>query len=282
MASDGFLRGQCPQCAEPFRLPSSAAGRRARCRACDAVFAVDDALRRLTDDGAGQVVCHQARERDFEWAPGDSETIEAVSAHITRHVGPIHSVFHEVFSDLVHVDIHWVRPTQRRPFHTLVTSGMSDRPMAAPPGAEACTHAEVLVTLPADWRLTEADFNEERWYWPLRWLKILARLPHEFDTWLWDLHTVPNGDPPAPFADGTAFCCMMLVKPVSLPEEFWTLAIGDKTIHFFALLPLYREEVDHKLKHGGESLLPRFEKAGISDIVDPTRKNVCARRLGLW
>jgi hypothetical protein len=48
------------------------------------------------------------------------------------------------------------------------------------------------------------------------------------------------------------------------------------------MYPLYAEEMNHKLKHGAESLLPRFEKHGVTDVIDVNRKNVCAKRFGLW
>ncbi|MEO1085403.1 MAG: suppressor of fused domain protein, partial [Acidobacteriota bacterium] len=75
---------------------------------------------------------HEAQERDFEAAIGDAEHIERISDHIEEHIGPIASVLHELVSDQVHIDIHVVAPTPERDFYTLVTSGMSERAMAAP------------------------------------------------------------------------------------------------------------------------------------------------------
>ena len=69
-------------------------------------------------------------------------------------------VFHELISDQVHIDLHWVKPTAERPFHTLVTSGMSNLPMTTPPGAEEVRYAELSICLPADWKLSEEDFKE--------------------------------------------------------------------------------------------------------------------------
>ena len=284
MADSQFIFGHCPTCAERYRLPSNASGKRARCRVCGSVFVVDpedkiDATVMLSEPG--YTIRHVARERDFQLAAGDDENIEAISAHIERYIGPVHKVFHEIISDLVHVDIHWVQPTNAKPFHTLITSGMSDRPMKTPERTEECQYAELMTRLPPDWKMSEADFKNEAWYWPLRWLKILARLPHEYDTWLWEGHTVPHGDPPEPFAPNTKLCGVILLRPMT-DEAFWELSTGEKTIHFFGMYPLYAEEMNHKLSHGAESLLPRFEKHGVSDVIDLNRKNVCAKRFGLW
>src|SRR5262245_42031267 len=114
---------------------------------------------------------HQHRERPFELASGDSSAIEAVEQHIERYIGKPENVFHELISDLVHIDVHVVAPTAKRNYYTLVTSGMSDRPMAAPPEMEDCKYAELLVCLPPDWPLSEKDFKNNDNYWPIFWLK---------------------------------------------------------------------------------------------------------------
>jgi hypothetical protein len=224
---------------------------------------------------------HEAREGKFEPAFGEEQTIEAISSHLQRYVGRPEMVFHELISDLVHVDIHWVKPTPERNYHTLVTSGMSDRPMSAPePGLR---YAELMICLPTAWPLTHQSFRDERNYWPLRWLKLLAQLPHEYSTWLFASHTVPNGDPPQPFADNTKLCCALLFTPMLFDPGFHTLqADAEKTIHFLSLVPLYREEMDFKLRKGFEPLLERLGGEGVTELLNIERHNVCKKRWGLF
>jgi hypothetical protein len=182
-----------------------------------------------------------------------------------------------------------------------------------------------VALLPPDWRISEEAFQDESWYWPVRQLKMLARLPHKYRTWLWLGHTVPNDDPPEPFAPSTELCCSLLTLPLStappnkvsiipsrhsrvrlagiqkksldarlrghdgwisdthlcgavlsLPRDFMALkAHRIKTIIFFTLVPLYQEEMELKLQKGTDELLNRFSKAGITDVIDPHRQNVC-------
>jgi hypothetical protein len=220
---------------------------------------------------------HEPRDREFEPAIGNQRTIEAVSRHIGRYVGPVAHVFHELVSDLVHVDVHLVPPQPNRDFVTLVTSGMSDRPMTLPPGCDAPAYAELLICLPSDWPLEQENFKAEENFWPIRLLKTLARLPHEYETWLGFGHSVPNGDPPQPFDDSTDMCCALIVPPTLLDQRFEQLALSDdKVVQFYAVAPLYREEMDLKLRHGTEELLRRFAAVGISELLDPRRPNVCA------
>ena len=225
------------------------------------------------------ILRHAPREDGWQPASGDS-ALEAISNHIERHIGPIENVWHEIISDLVHIDVHHVPPRPERNVHTLVTSGMSDLPMTAPEGQEEFRYAELLLCLPPEWPVTQEAFQDETNYWPVRWLKTLARLPHEYKTWLGYGHTVPNGDPPQPFAPNTKLCCLMVMPPLTVDEEFYELRVSEeKTIHFWGLVPLYREEMNFKLRRGVEPLFPRFDKAGVSEIVLTDRPNTCRRSI---
>ena len=124
---------------------------------------------------------HKERTKPFELAIGDEKTLEEISEHIEKHVGPIQMVWHEIISDLVHIDLHYISPSENRDFHVFVTSGMSDKPMNTPEGAENCKYAELLVSLPSYWPVAEESIKDEENYWPLRMVKRLARMPHEYD-----------------------------------------------------------------------------------------------------
>jgi len=207
--------------------------------------------------------------------------MEAISGHIEQHIGPIATVWHEILSDLVHIDVHQVAPTADRPFWTLVTTGMSDLPMAAPAGQKEWAFAELMICLPKEWKMGEIDFKDERFYWPVRWLKFLARFPHKYRTWLSLGHTIPNGDPPKPFHESVSFDCMMLMRPKTVSTEFWTLPIREsKKIHFFSIVPLYPGELELKLQKGSEELERLFEKCKVSELVDPKRRD--ASRKDWW
>ena len=228
---------------------------------------------------------YEAKEKSFRIAEGDAEALEAIDNHIKKHIGKIETVMHELGSAFVHIDVHIVEPTAERNFYTLITSGMSDLPMTVPDGAVEFRFAELLVCLPADWdmpKVYDIMTDEEHW-WPIRWLKYLARFSHEYDTWLGESHTIPNGDPPKPFAGNTQFCCALLTPPLLFGDEFRSLKISNsKTINCYALLPIYKEEMEFKLKRGGEKLYERFDQEGINELLDIDRKNVCHKRFGIF
>ena len=146
----------------------------------------------------------------------------------------------------MHIDVHVVPANEQFPYLRLVTSGMSDLPMTVPAEVDADVprYMELMVTLPADWPISQDAFEDERNYWPVRLLKGMARLPHEYDTWLGFGHTIPNGHPSEPYAPGVGFDGAIVLPPVTTPEDFAELVLEDgKTIAFMALMPLYPEEM---------------------------------------
>lgn len=234
----------------------------------------------------------EINSKEFTPAFGDGENIEAIADHIEKHIGKIECVFHEIISDLVHIDIHWVKPTKKFPFHTLVTSGMSDMPMNVPETMKGHQFTELCILLPENWEIKgenyqtmEETFKDETNYWPIRWLKIIARFPHEYNTWVGYGHTIPNGENAEPFADNTKLGCMILMPSITLSDDFFKLEINtEKTINFYCLYPLYKEEMDYKLKKGSDALIDNFEKYNISDVVDINRRNTSLKKglFGLW
>ena len=233
--------------------------------------------------GGSNVFRHQPKERELEFSAGDPELVEAVSDHLESSFGAEPTVFHEVISDLVHVDVHLVPPGGERIWTTLVTTGLAEKPMTVPEGLEEHRFAELVLALPEGWPLDEASFEDERNYWPIRLLKMLARLPHEFETFLWFGHTIPNGDPPEPYAPNTELCCACILPPVLAPDGFEKLELPDgRSLSFFAVVPLHEDEMNFKLKKGNDALVDRLDEAGVTELLDPSRPSVAPRRRGLF
>jgi hypothetical protein len=225
------------------------------------------------------IITYGERTIPFDLSGGDGELIEAIDAHLEKHLGPVASVHHEIVSDLVHIDLHLIAPTPERNFYTVVTSGMSEVSMTVPEGCEEFRFAELMLALPPTWPLGEAELNDEANYWPLRWLKILARFPHEYDTWLAFGHSIPNGNPPEPFHSSVPFCCHLLREPRTTPEEFFRLEFApERTINFWAVVPLHSDEMDFKLRHPAEKLCDRLDRHGVTELIDVNRPSVIKQK----
>ena len=200
----------------------------------------------------------------------DDADFNAVEAHITKYFGSSENVFHEIASPDIHVDIYICDPTEERPYITLVTHGMGAHRMKVPKelGKYRIDRMELMINLPKDWDINNED---EKWYWPIRWLKTLARLPIEHDTWLGHYHTVPSG---GPLADNNNFVCIMLTLPYlhDVDAVFCELPSGDRVL-FYQMTPLYESEMNFKIENDAEDLEELFGDE-LPGVLDLNRKRV--------
>jgi hypothetical protein len=237
---------------------------------------------------------HQLRTTEPEPVVEPTPFFAEIARHVEKTIGPITGVFHELISPDIHLDLLVVpptglEPTQEHPLGgkhwTIVTSGMSSRAMNLPAKVPTWKrYAELMISLPADWPGMLHDgcwdgavMEDDTYWWPMRWLKTLARLPHEFGTFLAASHTVPNDDPPEPFSSQTDQCCMFVWPSLLAPSSSQLIINDDIVINFYALWPIYLEEMNLKLQQGTNALLEKLDQAELFDLVDLDRRNTCAR-----
>ena len=203
------------------------------------------------------------------------EEMEAVEGHIQQYFGKFENVFHEIVSPDIHVDICMVPPTEERDYYTLVTMGMGAHRMNVPKelAEYKLERAELAIALPADWKLDQESMKDEKWYWPIRLLKSLARLPIASDTWLGFGHTMDNQED---FAENTKLCAAILTGPQGTEDgsEVCILPSGEE-VNFYQVIPLYQDELEYKLEHDADALMNKMR--GISFVVNPTRQNAITR-----
>ncbi|HLY18803.1 MAG TPA: suppressor of fused domain protein [Bryobacteraceae bacterium] len=180
--------------------------------------------------------------------------------------GEAQSVFHEAIPLLPHIDVHtYARSSPRGKVYALVTSGMSDLRMRVPPaaGKDAPRRVELIFYC--------AEPKQE-YIETLRWV---ARFPHDQKTWLSFGHTIPNGDPPAPFWGSEileALLCMPTIVQCdqALPEK---LILAGDPVHFLWVVPLSMPECDLKLEQGFGAILDLFGKNRHPHVFDPGRRS---------
>jgi len=196
-----------------------------------------------------------------------------ILAHVRQHLGEVNAAcLREILPGAtVSINIHVVPCSKMDGSLALVTTGMSDKPMNMPKGQEQYQYAELLIYLPPDWPLSSEALRDPHHFWPMKWLKQLALYPH-------DQHTYLVGMPPSIIDIGESlgpkvgFNCIMVTD--AMPEGMEQLTTRDgRTINFYMLMPLYREEKDIETNAGLEALFEHFDKANISPIVDVKRPN---------
>lgn len=199
------------------------------------------------------------------------DEMSAIEQHIKNTFGEFENVFHELVSPDIHVDICVVPPSERRNYYTLVTMGMGAHRMNVPKelAEYKLERAELAIALPPDWKLDKDSMQEQRWYWPVGLLKVLARLPISNDTWLGFGHTMEKQ---SPFAEDTELCAAILTGLQDMDLDTCgevCILPGGEEVNFYQVLPLYREEMEYKLEHDADALLERL--AAVSFVVCPDR-----------
>lgn len=196
----------------------------------------------------------------FYYSKRDQDAYEKM---IEERFGKYPEVMHEVMSAGLHIDVLPIPPSEGKDYYTLFTMGMGAYKMPTPANYGKINRAELAIRLPADWNIKS---GEEKWYWPVRIIKSLARLPYYEKSWLGLYHDIDFGDP---FSADTKMCGVLL----DLFEESvapLTLESGDQLL-IYNMIPIYRSEMEYKNKHGAEALLEKMPEEVIRGPLDINR-----------
>lgn len=169
-------------------------------------------------------------------------------------------------SDEQRIDIFHIKPNEERNYNLLLTFGMSRQPMNVPAGFEQFSYGELAIILPVDWDLSSEGLKDPNNYWPVLWLKNLARIPVQDNSWLCYGHSIPHGNPSKQIAD-TEFEGVVIMDSATLPEEFQEMKLGDDALYIYTVIPVYPEEMEYKIKNDINSLRNAFADARIPDII---------------
>jgi Suppressor of fused protein (SUFU) len=215
-------------------------------------------------------------------APPEQPTyFHDIVAHLESFLGPIEGVDGEIESDQVQLLVLPFRPTEHRSYWTLVTCGMSTRPMAPPAifdDPSSYERAELIICLPENWFGSDLkQLARDGKVWPIEILRFAARFPHLYNTWVWIGHTLSTEEPPEPFDPNTEFCAFAIAVPLRWPKEKWKMVAHDRrSISFLTVIPLYRDELQFKLDNGTDRLLDLFDEARVNELFNPTRPSLIA------
>ena len=300
-------QARCKECKNVFVIPGTRAGTAAapatlRAPATAAAPApIPPARPKPTEvSGSGLPVYRhpgpKAAPPPAETAPATTPYMEQIAHHIEQTIGVSPMIFHEIVSEGIKLDLFIVPPTHQPPSEehplgtshfTVITAGLSAKPQAVPAEAreDISPLQELMIALPGDWPGMNEDgtfdknvINEDKHWWPFAFLKMVARMPAEYETFLAPGVTIPNGEEADPFADNTKFGCMMAFLPMLSPAAA-QLQIDDRTrIDFYALWPIYKEEMQLKLDKGLEPLLKKMMEAEVSELIALDRPNLCKKK----
>jgi hypothetical protein len=229
-------------------------------------------------DGTNIYTYENVQDQNSEGV-AEMQYIEEISEHFNEvFPGRDTTVFHEIISDIIHIDVHFMAPIEEAPFWVVYTTGMSDLPMTLPEEIEEewghLKRAELMLFLPQTWSVDSEAFKDDKYFWPIKLLKQLARFPHEYNTWLGYGHTIPNTNEYDPYAYSTELNGAILSV---LKDEISSMETKDgNKINIYSVIPLYKEEMDYKLENGMDALFEKLsEVEGSGYWIEAERKNAC-------
>lgn len=198
----------------------------------------------------------------------------ALEDYITQQYGEVETVFHELKSPDIHLDIYVIKPTQQENYYKLVTVGVGAYQMQVPQNLQGLgmDRAELVIFLPSDWNIKGIKDVD---YWPIRMMKMVGRLPIVCKTWIGEGHSIASQDG-NPYAENTRQNSCFLLCSMSEEGEARSLLLpSGKKVRFYEIIPTYQEEMDYKLQNGCQALVQKLYENGITKTIDPQRKNVC-------
>ena len=204
----------------------------------------------------------------------NDDRLQQIRSHVERHIGRIERVFAGDAASGT-ADVLHVRPVNSRPYHTLITAGMSDVAMPVPADVDAPRRIELMMTLPESWKFAD---------WPVQYLQSLSRIPRDKpEAWLGWGHTIPNGDPPQPLTPRTELCGVIIAPSLLVPIAFYQTNLDGERVAFYSAIPLYNEELQLQTREGMAALLERLVQNDVNDVVDLKRRNVAKKkRFGIF
>ncbi len=199
---------------------------------------------------------------------------QAILRHCCENIGAKYRVLR-----MTHLDFLLFFPNERHGFYTLVSLGMSSRDMHVPKELETLklSKAELLICVQNNGPVENDLSAGGRLEFVPQMLEQIALAPFLSGNWLGYGHTVPNDSPARPYNNRTKLCGAILDTPRMFDSQFGNLPVDkQEKIHFYAVVPVYREEIELKSRRGADEVLGRIERR-CGTLLDLTRRNTAKK-----
>lgn len=196
-----------------------------------------------------------------------------VTNHIINTFGLVQTKLKETKSKYIERTILISKPSEERPFYTLTTLGMGAAIMKNIPQVyrkeQKVGRAELLICLPPTWKI---DSREEKWFWPVAYLKALMQYPFAQRTWLGYEKTFQLGGT----LPGTRFKGLLFDYPYQINKTDYKVELENgEVVWFHQIIPLYSNETVYKTEEDYNALKKLLgEQYG---VVNPNRINVLTK-----
>jgi hypothetical protein len=164
--------------------------------------------------------------------------------------------------------INWIKATKQRPYHILFTSGLADKAQNTSENYPEFKHIELYICLPDYWKIEKKDPEH---HWPIEWLDRIGAAHQTTESWFGPGDTMRAGNPPKAFSPKMEQDHFILAEPMKI-ESLIDLELDNKLVKFLSVIPIYREELEYKLRNSAKHFMAKYELAGHTELVDNFRE----------
>lgn len=204
------------------------------------------------------------------------EHTEAIDNHLDQFFKKKEIVvFHELLSLDLHVDVYLITPKKAN-HQILLTSGRSAYAMKAPHNNQK--FAELMMLIPPDVDFGKIYPSKSKHDWMIAALKAAVRIPYHNNSWIGKGHTLQHDADFNPYSRHTKFCGGMIIPSFVYDTDFTRIKVSPRReINIYSFFPLYKEELQYKLKHGYSQFLELLADNDANEVLNLKRKNVCKK-----
>lgn len=192
--------------------------------------------------------------------------------YIYENIGKIDEIYYRNGPDDIELEIAVLKPTENRDFFIVATVGFGAYKMNVAeeiPEKDDLCRCELIIALPSDWKIPD---NSEEYYWPIACMENIVRMVIIENSWIGPMHTIDFGKPMA--ESKINYTGAMIIPPNEalsprlIEYGMYNPELG--RINMYYVMPLYEEELNLKIRLGGNALLERIVK--IIDNPIPTQR----------
>ncbi|MET4083408.1 hypothetical protein ABIB40_003379 [Pedobacter sp. UYP30] len=205
------------------------------------------------------------------------EHLEWINDHLSEFFdNDLISVFHEIPTMDMHLDIYWIKP-ENSSFNILLTSGMSTLKMNVSEqvaNSKELEFAELMMLIPKNVEFGQIYSGKNKNDWIISILKKTAKFPHFYDTWVGIGHTIQAKEDFTPYNNDTEYVGAIILPSVTFEKKFTEIERNGRKINIYNVLPLYKNEMEFKMENGYSKLLDLLIRANGKEVMDSNRKNL--------
>lgn len=202
---------------------------------------------------------------------------EWIDAHLAKFFDEDQiSVFHEIPTLDLHLDIYLIQPKETD-YNILITSGMSLLKMNITDQMENPNDfefSELMMMIPKSIEFGKVYTGKNKNDWILSVLKKTAKFPHFYNTWIGVGHTIQAEEDLTPYGKDTDYVGAVILPSVTYDKDFTEIHRNGHRINIYSVFPLYKNELEFKVKNGYHKFLDVLIKANNTEMLDVNRENL--------